>query len=60
MRSSMSVQQLRIIGYSAANAYADLRAIYTWKTWTVCWLGRMLAQVPSALAESRHALTRWE
>ncbi|UXY33134.1 ABC transporter permease [Streptomyces sp. HUAS TT20] len=41
----MSVQQLRIIGYSAANAYADLRAIYTWKTWTVGWLGRMLAQV---------------
>lgn len=41
----MFVQQLRIVGYSAANAWADMRAIYTWKTWTIGWLGRMLAQV---------------
>ncbi|MGW0522978.1 hypothetical protein [Crossiella sp. NPDC003009] len=24
---------------------ADLRATYTWTSWTVGWLGRMLAQV---------------
>ncbi|MEU4348009.1 ABC transporter permease [Streptomyces sp. NPDC023838] len=35
----------RIIRYSAANALADMRAMYTWKTWTFGWLGRMLAQV---------------
>ncbi|MEG8183197.1 ABC transporter permease [Nocardia terpenica] len=36
---------LRIIKYSAANAFADMRAVYTWKTWVFGWLGRMLAQV---------------
>ncbi|MYU25370.1 ABC transporter permease [Streptomyces sp. SID8352] len=41
----MFVRNLRIVGHSAANAYADLRAVYTWRTWTVGWLGRMLAQV---------------
>ncbi|MEV0266914.1 ABC transporter permease [Streptomyces sp. NPDC050617] len=34
-----------IVLHSAANALADLRAVYTWKTWTFGWLGRMLAQV---------------
>ncbi|MFJ8162626.1 ABC transporter permease [Streptomyces sp. NPDC096136] len=45
MRSAMFLQQLRIVGYGAANAWADLRAVYTWKTWIFGWLGRMLAQV---------------
>ncbi|WP_051795149.1 ABC transporter permease [Streptomyces sp. NRRL S-87] len=35
----------RIIGYSAANAYADFRASYTWTSWTFGWLTRMLSQV---------------
>ncbi|MFJ9742828.1 ABC transporter permease [Streptomyces sp. NPDC101166] len=34
-----------IVLHSAHNALADLRAVYTWKTWTFGWLGRMLAQV---------------
>jgi len=41
----MLVQPLRIIRCSAANAFADMRMVYTWKTWTFGWLGRMLAQV---------------
>ncbi|MDT8912747.1 ABC transporter permease [Amycolatopsis sp. PS_44_ISF1] len=36
---------ITIIRHSAGNALADLRATYTWKTWTFGWLGRMLAQV---------------
>ncbi|MEU4212958.1 ABC transporter permease [Streptomyces sp. NPDC026206] len=36
---------MHIIRHSAANAFADMRAVYTWKTWTFGWLGRMLAQV---------------
>ncbi|TDV48688.1 ABC transporter permease [Actinophytocola oryzae] len=36
---------VRVVRCSAANAFADLRVIYTWKTWTFGWLGRMLAQV---------------
>ncbi|PRY40489.1 ABC transporter permease [Umezawaea tangerina] len=39
------MQSLRVIGRSAAVAFADARAIYTWRTWTFGWLGRMLAQV---------------
>lgn len=35
----------RIIRWSAASAFADLRAIYTWKTWVFAWLVRILAQV---------------
>ena len=34
-----------IVGYSAANAYADFRASYTWTSWTFGWLTRMLSQV---------------
>ncbi|MFE3763348.1 ABC transporter permease [Streptomyces sp. NPDC059104] len=41
----MFVQPLRVIRHSAANAFADMRVIYTWKSWTFGWLGRMLAQV---------------
>lgn len=36
---------LRVIGHSSANALADLRATYTWRSWAFGWLGRMLAQV---------------
>ncbi|GAA2843828.1 ABC transporter permease [Crossiella cryophila] len=39
------VAPLRVVRHSAANAVADLRATYTWTSWTVGWLGRMLAQV---------------
>ncbi|MCX5379754.1 ABC transporter permease [Streptomyces sp. NBC_00091] len=39
------VHPLRVIRHSAVNAFADMRAVYTWKTWTFGWLGRMLAQV---------------
>src|SRR5436190_263902 len=41
----MLPQSLQIARYSAANAFADLRAIYTWRSWTFGWLVRMLAQV---------------
>lgn len=36
---------LRILRWSATSALADLRTIYTWKTWTGGWLVRILAQV---------------
>lgn len=36
---------LRILRWSATSALADLRTIYTWKTWTFGWLVRILAQV---------------
>jgi ABC-2 type transport system permease protein len=39
------VHALRVTRVSAANAYADLKEIYTWKTWLLGWLMRMLAQV---------------
>ena len=39
------VRSLNVLRYSAANAIADMRMLYTWKTWTFGWLGRMLAQV---------------
>ena len=39
------MQILGVIRYSAANAWADFRASYTWWSWTFGWLGRMLAQV---------------
>ncbi|WP_063770937.1 ABC transporter permease [Streptacidiphilus neutrinimicus] len=35
----------RIVRCSAANAAADLRATYTWRTWLFGWLLRMLCQV---------------
>lgn len=41
----MRIRPAHIVAHSAANALADLRALYTWKTWTFGWLGRMLAQV---------------
>jgi ABC-2 type transport system permease protein len=42
MRSSGAAA---VAWHSAANAYADFRAVYTWRTWVFGWLGRMLAQV---------------
>ncbi|AVV44170.1 ABC transporter permease [Streptomyces sp. ID05-04B] len=39
------LRTLRVIGYSATNAYADFRASYTWTSWTFGWLTRMLSQV---------------
>lgn len=36
---------VQVIRCSAANAFADLKAVYTWRSWTFGWLGRMLAQV---------------
>ncbi|MFE6739699.1 ABC transporter permease [Streptomyces tubercidicus] len=41
----MYLHPAQVVRHSAANAFADMRAIYTWKTWTFGWLGRMLAQV---------------
>ncbi|WP_051735427.1 ABC transporter permease [Streptomyces sp. NRRL B-3229] len=40
-----AVQAARVVRHSAANAFADMRAVYTWKVWVFGWLGRMLAQV---------------
>ncbi|WP_328939188.1 ABC transporter permease [Streptomyces tauricus] len=37
-------QALWVTGASAANAVADMRAVYTWRIWLFGWLGRMLAQ----------------
>ncbi|MDX3230402.1 ABC transporter permease [Streptomyces sp. ME19-01-6] len=39
------MQSVLIIRSSAANAFADMRAIYSWRLWVFGWLGRMLAQV---------------
>ena len=36
---------LRVLRISTATAWADLGAIYTWKTWLAGWLLRILAQV---------------
>jgi ABC-2 type transport system permease protein len=41
----MPWQPVHVVRHSAANAFADLKAVYTWKTWIFGWLGRMLAQV---------------
>lgn len=42
---STILQSARVVRYAAANGIADLRAIYTWRSWLFGWLGRMLAQV---------------
>lgn len=36
---------VRVLRYAALVAVADLRAIYTWKTWAFAWLSRILFQV---------------
>jgi ABC-2 type transport system permease protein len=35
----------RILRGATTSAFADWRAIYTWRTWTFAWLVRILAQV---------------
>jgi ABC-2 type transport system permease protein len=39
------IRNLRILRYALLCAFADLRAVYTWKTWTFAWLSRILCQV---------------
>lgn len=39
------MQPLRVVRYSAANAWADMWVMYSPLTWTVGWLGRVVAQV---------------
>lgn len=36
---------LRVLRYAAASGFADFAVIYTWRTWTVGWLSRVLSQV---------------
>jgi ABC-2 type transport system permease protein len=36
---------LRILRQGAVSSMADLRATYTWRTWTFAWLARILCQV---------------
>lgn len=36
---------LRVLRGASISAWADLRMVYTWKTWTFGWLGRIIAQV---------------
>ncbi|MCC8251536.1 ABC transporter permease [Saccharothrix luteola] len=35
----------RVLAAAFVSALADLRAIYTWRTWTFAWLSRILCQV---------------
>ncbi|GAB3686939.1 hypothetical protein GCM10027589_55590 [Actinocorallia lasiicapitis] len=35
---------LRIVGQTVLLGFADLRAVYTWRTWTFGWLARLLCQ----------------
>ncbi len=35
----------RVARWAAVSAFADFRAVYTWKTWLFAWLTRILAQV---------------
>ncbi len=37
--------QFRVLRQAAISAFAELRAIYTWRTWTFTWLSRLLIQV---------------
>lgn len=36
---------LRILRYASLNALADLRTMFTWRTWAFAWLVRLLCQV---------------
>lgn len=38
-------QTLRLLRHAAVFGFAELRAIYTWRTWTGGWLVRIVAQV---------------
>ncbi|GGM89350.1 hypothetical protein GCM10011609_27750 [Lentzea pudingi] len=35
----------RVLRYAFTSAMADMRATYTWKSWTFAWLARILCQV---------------
>lgn len=37
--------QLRVLRHTAICAFADYRALYTWRSWTIGWLLRLLMQV---------------
>lgn len=37
--------EVRVLAAAVASARADLKAIYTWRTWTFAWLSRILCQV---------------
>lgn len=39
------MQPLRVVRYSLANAWADMWVMYSPLTWTLGWLGRVVAQV---------------
>ncbi|MFE7277023.1 ABC transporter permease [Streptomyces sp. NPDC057623] len=39
------VGQLRVVRYAAATSAAEFRQTYTWRSWAIGWLGRMLSQV---------------
>jgi ABC-2 type transport system permease protein len=36
---------LSVLRYAAASGFADLAVVYTWRTWTLGWLSRVLCQV---------------
>lgn len=38
-------EQAAVLRQSAVSAFAELRVIYTWRTWTFTWLARLLIQV---------------
>ncbi|GAB3505887.1 ABC transporter permease [Amycolatopsis cihanbeyliensis] len=37
--------ELRVLSQAAVATWAEFTAFYTWRTWTVTWLGRLLLQV---------------
>ncbi|GAA1329880.1 ABC transporter permease [Saccharothrix algeriensis] len=37
--------EARVLAAAVASARADLKAIYTWRTWSFAWLSRILCQV---------------
>jgi ABC-2 type transport system permease protein len=44
-RQRQPAATLLVLRYSAISAFADFSTIYTWRTWTVGWLSRVLCQV---------------
>lgn len=45
MTARRVVDNVRILRWSCTSALADLRTMYTWKTWVFAWLVRVLCQV---------------
>ncbi|MDX1450896.1 MAG: ABC transporter permease, partial [Acidimicrobiia bacterium] len=39
------IENLRVFGHATAVAFADMRAMYTWRTWLFAWTGRVVVQV---------------